>query len=608
MKKHLPILALPLLLVSCQNTPSTSSGEEGLIKVTFQNGNKVLQVVEIEKGETPIYTGEIPTKDGDHPGFSYDFIGWDQDLTFLQKDTIVSAIYQSIAEETIDEGDFTYRAIYDDSCASKIGYEVRYYNNFDDAIALAVPDTYQDLPILRIGEGCFMDTPVVQVSLPSTLRVIDSYSFNSCPKLEYLEIPEDCRVIHDAAIYADENLLGVDLNQISYLGIDNLHLCPQLEELKVSSNNPFFQSENNCLYTHQFQTLIKAAENIPSFTLHEKTISLKEESLSRLQKVEEITLPEAISSLPEYLFFESKIKKATILGNITTLPERVFSNCAFLTEVVLPSSLKEIKDHAFYRCESLSILSLPASVKSIGQFSFAYCHSLEEFTIPSSLESIGYGALDEQSSLQRFRVQVGNQHFAEHDDCLYTSNYQELLRVPQTKETIAFHPSIQIIGSGAMYQCQKFQKLTLPSSLTLIRDFAFYGMNQIYELSIPDTVSSIGESAFENMENLVEIHLPTSLTILEKGLFANCPLLQIVNIPYGVTELRDEVFSNCINLPSLTFSKNITSFGKDTFAATNMLDVIYYEGTASDWAKIKNRDICGLTNETKIEYQTVIEK
>ena len=110
------------------------------------------------------------------------------------------------------------------------------------------------------------------------------------------------------------------------------------------------------------------------------------------------------------------------------------------------------------------------------------------------------------------------------------------------------------------------------------------------------------------MEILVDIHLPINLTIIEKNLFDSCPLLQEVNIPYKVTEIKDNAFFNCINLPSLTLSKNITSFGKDTFAACNMLDLINYEGSQSDWSKIKNRDISGLSDETEIVFDYQINK
>ncbi len=580
---------------------SQSSTLNNSFEVTFKNDDAIIDVIKVKDNESLIYKGSIPTKTSNDPNYTYDFIGWDKDLNSIRNDTIVKASYQLIKENSeFDDQDYTYREIYDES-KILIGYEIRFYNNFEFSKSLVLPTKYNNLPILRIGEGCFMNTLIEEVIIPESVKVIDAYAFNTCENLKRIEFSKDTKVLHHAAIYCDPNLEHIDLNNIEFIDIDNFHLCPKLNALLVNKNNPNFSVENNILYFKDYSLLIKAPENIASILINEKTTELKEESLSRLNLVEEVIIPKGIKSIPKKLFFEAKIKKVIIKCNVNIIEERTFDHCTLLEEIVLPDTIEEIKNHAFYHCESLSKINFPSNLLTIGDFSFAYCFSLKEFNVPASLNAIGYGALDEQSSLIRFVVDPNNKYYSIYKDCLYTKDYQELIRVPETKESIEFHNALKVIGSGAMYKCRNIKELTL-ANIIEIKDYAFYFMDNIHMLNLPDSINKIEEGAFQNMEKLISVHLPNNLTIIEKALFANCPLLQEVNVPYGVIEIKDEAFYNCTNLPTLTLSKNVKSFGKYTFSACDMLDLINYEGSESDWRKIANRDISGLTSETQIVY------
>lgn len=607
------LLFVLLLIVSCDgghsssnssasNSSSISNSISSTHQVTFINGQEVIKIVTVPHGGTASYIGEIPTKVHTDSTYQYDFIGWDSSLNNIQNDLIVNATYQVIKNEEIEVDDYIYRPIYDEAISSLVGYEVRFYNDMDFDGDLYIPTTYDNLPILRIGEACFMDCLMKNVTIPNTVKVIDAYAFNSCENIEKLEFPDSCKVLYNAAVYYDNNLTEINLNNIEFIGIDNFHICPKLLTISVSDNNVNFSSKQGVLYNKDLSTLIKVPENMSSVTIENVTTGLYEEALSRLNAIDTIVLPSSITILPMKAFFESKVKHIEIKGDIKVIEPRTFSHCVKLESIVLPNGLVKIKDHAFYHCESLTTINLSDTIESIDDFAFAYCYKLESFYIPASLKNLGYGALDEQDSLLKFEVSSENKSFKSYNSCLYSFDLKTLIRVPQTLADIEFSNEIVTIGSGAFYKCQEFTSLTLPETITSIESFAFYFMNRIYQLNIPDSVVTIEEGAFENMEELIYIHLPNQLTVIEKSLFENCPLLQEVNIPYGVTEIKDNVFYNCINLPVLTLSKNVKSFGKDTFAACNMLDTIYYEGSQSDWNKIANRDISGLTSETEVIF------
>lgn len=610
MKKYHIVLACLLLssLASCTKhvPPSCSSCTSSEYKVEFRNlDDTILYETQVSYNESAIYLGEKPVRQASEgSSFFYDFKGWNQNLSHIQEDIIVYPMFHMIDLNELNEGDYTYRKMYEiqDNKLTTIGYELYKYNDLEYKGTVTAPTKYRNLPILRVGEACFMDCDMEEIILPETIEVIDNYAFNSSENLLRVNIPNATYVLGYAAFYITRSIRSINLNQIGYIGVDNFHLCDSLSEFEVAENNHQFTTENGLLYTKNYEILIKAAEAITSFQLSKKTQQILPEGLSRLQKIKEIILPENITSLAEMLFFEAKVEKVTFLGEVKEIPRATFRYCNQLREIILPEGLETIHDYAFYHCERLTNLSLPDSVISIGDFSFAYCYAITSFPISLSLEHIGYGALDELTHLSSFQIDEKQRHFSVYDDCLYTKNLETLIRVPEKKGLMNFANNVKVIGSGAFYKCQEIQSLTLPETLIKIEDFAFYFMNQVYTLQIPSSVQEIGESAFDTMEHLVSITLP-NLKTLSKNLFSNCEILQEISIPSSVTSLEEGVFYNCGLLESLIISENVSVIGKDCFTGCNSLDTIYYTGTEQQWKNIVGLPYCGLTDITNIVYQ-----
>ena len=116
MKRILKVLLSSLALISlisCTNEPSskkedktettsTSSIPTELVwHVTFINDdedNTVLYEVDVLDGHEAIYRGETPTKEEDDE-FTYEFQGWDQDLTNIKSAVTTKAQYNAVPKE-----------------------------------------------------------------------------------------------------------------------------------------------------------------------------------------------------------------------------------------------------------------------------------------------------------------------------------------------------------------------------------------------------------------------------------------------------------------------------------------------------------------------------
>ena len=84
--------------VSESSIPSSST-PEGYHHVVFQNYDEtVLYEVDVEEGHEAIYGGETPIKPEDDE-FTYEFTGWDKDLTNILADVTTVAQYGYTAKE-----------------------------------------------------------------------------------------------------------------------------------------------------------------------------------------------------------------------------------------------------------------------------------------------------------------------------------------------------------------------------------------------------------------------------------------------------------------------------------------------------------------------------
>ncbi len=83
--------------ISSEDIPS--SNVETYYHVTFVNyDDTLLYEVDVLKGNDAEYKGETPVKPEDDE-FTYEFVGWDKELTNIQSETTFKAEYKLIAKE-----------------------------------------------------------------------------------------------------------------------------------------------------------------------------------------------------------------------------------------------------------------------------------------------------------------------------------------------------------------------------------------------------------------------------------------------------------------------------------------------------------------------------
>ena len=169
----------------------------------------------------------------------------------------------------------------------------------------------------------------------------------------------------------------------------------------------------------------------------------------------------------------------------------------------------------------LSELVIPGSMKKINPDEFRLLSGLEKVIFNEGVEEIGEGAFFECGSLRE----------------------------------VDFAKSIKKIGAYAFGECFCLQKFTLPPDLKEIEKGVFYNCGMLPEVDIPKGVTSIQGKAFKGCISLKKINFEqdSELKYFVISAVEDCEKLKSLNLPYTVDNLYlFGTLKGCKSLESIT--------------------------------------------------------
>ena len=262
--------------------------------------------------------------------------------------------------------------------------------------------------LVTIGEHCFgYSKKLTNLPEMNCLESVGAYSFNDCESMTRFHIPKTTSSISYYSFIKNNIMLSMDDDNPYFTCIDGVVYNKNVSKVIKCScpkTEYTFPDTVTTIGSHAFWYCklekINGGANVTTVESYAFAFcsSLESiESLSGLEAVKDyafefavtgaLDLPKTLKNLSTYAFSGCYMNKLIIHNNLSTIPSWSFSDCAYLTDLVIEEGVEKIGDKAFQGCNRLKKVQFPESLISVGNYAFA-C-SLTEVYIPSGVTSIG---------------------------------------------------------------------------------------------------------------------------------------------------------------------------------------------------------------------------
>lgn len=146
---------------------------------------------------------------------------------------------------------------------------------------------------------------------------------------------------------------------------------------------------------------------IPATVTHEgaeyAVTSIGDMALTYCSNVTSITIPESVTNIGQYAFFSCSGLTAVYISDIAdwcniwfsnsdanplSIAKNLYLNGELVTELTIPEGVTSIEDYVFYGYSNLTTVTLPDGMTNIRERAFQYCNGLTTINIPESVRLI----------------------------------------------------------------------------------------------------------------------------------------------------------------------------------------------------------------------------
>lgn len=278
---------------------------------------------------------------------------------------------------------------------------------------------------------------------------IGAAAFADCASLTKIELPQGVREIGSNAFAGCSALTTITLPA----SLETLRAafdgCSALAEIAVAPGNKNYRSVDGVLFSADGGTLLlyPTAKAAAEYAVPDGTEKIASSAFRDCASLTAIAFPASVRELGGEAFFGCVALRTVALPDaVETIPASAFLGCSALSEIKFPKQLKAIAPHAFIGCESLTSVALPDGLTTVGDDAFEDCVSLTEVSFPSGL---------------------------------------------------------RFIEPGAFGGCVKLPSVVFPNGLKTLGDEAFAGCEALTSVEIPASVEEIGRRSFPKNADLV---------------------------------------------------------------------------------------------------------
>jgi hypothetical protein len=428
--------------------------------------------------------------------------------------------------------------------------------------------------------GC---SGMTSITIPNTVTTIGEYAFYYCPGLSSLTIPNSVKYIEKGAFQQCYGLTSVTIpNSVTSIGDNAFSKCSGLTSVvigsSVSSILPFAFAECNSLSS------IKVVSDNPTYDSRDNCNAIIKKATNQLiSGCKNTIIPLSVTSIDNFAFMgHSGLTSITIPNSITSIGNEAFAYCSNLTDV---HSMIEvpfaINDNVFDNYTNAT-LHVPAGTK----VTYQNTNGWKNFnTIMEPIENITFA----DAEVKRICVQnwdTNSDGELSKDEAAAVTDLGQVFKnntkIKKFAELQNF-TGLNTIGQYAFSNCTNLSTITLPATVTAIGRNAFATCGSLKSFTMPQSLKTIGIEAFA-YTGLTSVTIPSSVTDISAGAFSGCVSLKKLSVKSGNTVYNSSGSCNAIiktttneliqGCQSTVIPNTVTSIGKQAFLALKTLTSI----------------------------------
>ena len=307
--------------------------------------------------------------------------------------------------------------------------------------------------------------------------------------------------------------------------------------------------------------------------------------------------------------YGKQLLKICQTSNNSLTTNAVFGGVATsITEVKLPSHLKEVSGYAFAVTGEVTKETAPMAITFnqdatilINNNAFAKCIA-KTLALPNVVQTKGTTAVGkwafqgtkllETVSFESFSSLVGPSG----SEVQYLPD--EMFSGAEALKNVTIPSNIKTIGNSAFYNCKSLQTIEIPSSVVNLGSNAF-AHSGLTSITLPTSIVTLApsykidggtraatmHSQFLKCESLTSITFKGNLTTISSTAFQECTSLREVNFnsPTSLKTISSKAFFGCSSLSNFDFTKftALSTIDQNAFSHTALVTVDLSKTTAS---------------------------